>query len=50
MNFDIVTTLKTIPAAIIGLTVHEYSHALMGYKLGDSTPSPISAGPISVCR
>jgi Zn-dependent protease len=37
MNFDIMTTLKTIPAAIIGLTVHEYSHALMGYKLGDST-------------
>lgn len=37
MNFDILTTLKTIPAAIIGLTVHEYSHALMGYRLGDST-------------
>jgi len=37
MNFDIATTLKTIPAAIIGLTVHEYAHALMGYKLGDST-------------
>jgi Zn-dependent protease len=37
MDFNIVTTLKTIPAAIIGLTVHEYSHALMGYRLGDST-------------
>jgi Zn-dependent protease len=37
MNFDILTTLKTIPAAFIGLTVHEYSYALMGYRLGDST-------------
>jgi Zn-dependent protease len=37
MSFDIATTLKIVPAAIIGLTVHEYSHALMGYRLGDST-------------
>jgi Zn-dependent protease len=37
MNFDVVTMLKTIPAALIGLTVHEFSHAYVGYKLGDST-------------
>ena len=37
MGFDIIWILKTIPAAIIGLTVHEYSHALASYKLGDFT-------------
>jgi Zn-dependent protease len=35
MDFEFI--LKTIPAAIIGLTIHEYSHALMSTKLGDST-------------
>ena len=34
---DLNETLKVIPAAIIGLTVHEFSHAFMAYKLGDST-------------
>jgi Zn-dependent protease len=34
---DLTETLKVIPAAIIGLTVHEFSHAFMAYKLGDST-------------
>lgn len=29
--------LLTLPAVIIGLTVHEYSHALAAYWLGDST-------------
>ena len=37
MNFDIVTMLKTVPAALIGLTVHEFSHAYVANKLGDST-------------
>jgi len=34
---DLVESLKIIPAAVIGLTVHEFSHALMAYKLGDNT-------------
>lgn len=29
--------LETVPAAILGLTIHEYSHALAAYKLGDTT-------------
>jgi len=37
MAFDITQTLEIIPAAIIGLTVHEFSHAYMAYKLGDAT-------------
>lgn len=37
MNFDLAWTLKTVPAAVIGLTVHEYCHALAAYRLGDST-------------
>jgi Zn-dependent protease len=37
MNIDFLMILKTIPAAIIGLTIHEYSHAFMSYRLGDST-------------
>lgn len=34
---DVVESLKIIPAAVIGLTVHEFSHAYMAYKLGDNT-------------
>jgi Zn-dependent protease len=30
-------TLKIIPAAIIGLTVHEFAHAYTAYRLGDNT-------------
>ncbi len=37
MGFDIDNMLYSLPAVIIGLTVHEYSHALMASKLGDST-------------
>jgi len=29
--------LKIIPAAVIGLTVHEFSHAYAAYRLGDNT-------------
>jgi len=29
--------MKIIPAAVIGLTVHEFSHAYAAYKLGDNT-------------
>lgn len=29
--------LKILPAVVIGLTVHEFSHALMAFRLGDHT-------------
>ena len=34
---DFIETLKIIPAAIIGLTVHEFAHAYTAYRLGDTT-------------
>ena len=34
---DVIESLKIIPAAVIGLTVHEFSHAFCAYKLGDNT-------------
>jgi len=34
---DLTESLKIIPAAVIGLTVHEFAHAYMAYKLGDNT-------------
>ena len=37
MNIDYLWLLKTIPAVIIGLTIHELSHAYTAYKLGDMT-------------
>jgi Zn-dependent protease len=37
MNFDLFWLLKTIPAVIIGLTIHELAHAYTAYKLGDMT-------------
>lgn len=37
MGLDLTEILKIAPAAVIGLTVHEFSHAYMAYKLGDST-------------
>ena len=36
-RMDVVESLKIIPAAVIGLTVHEFSHAYAAYKLGDNT-------------
>ena len=30
--------LMTLPAIIIGLSFHEYAHAVVSYKLGDPTP------------
>ncbi|MDH4198786.1 MAG: site-2 protease family protein [Spirochaetia bacterium] len=36
-GLDPVLMLKTLPAVIIGLTVHEFSHAWMAFKLGDKT-------------
>ncbi len=34
---DLIQSLKIIPAAVIGLTVHEFSHAYTAYRLGDNT-------------
>lgn len=34
---DISRILYTIPAILIGFTVHEFFHAFVAYKLGDST-------------
>jgi Zn-dependent protease len=34
---NLTETLEIIPAAVIGLTVHEFSHAYAAYLLGDST-------------
>jgi Zn-dependent protease len=36
-NFDIVRALKFLPGIILGLTVHEYCHALVAHMCGDST-------------
>ena len=37
MGLDLDGILKIAPAAVIGLTVHEFSHAYAAYKLGDET-------------
>jgi Zn-dependent protease len=34
---ELVETIRIIPAALIGLTVHEWAHAYTAYRLGDST-------------
>lgn len=34
---DVTEMIKIVPAAIIGLTVHEFSHAYVAYRLGDHT-------------
>ena len=36
-NFDILRTLKFLPGIILGLTIHEFSHAFVAQKCGDST-------------
>jgi Zn-dependent protease len=36
-NFDFARILKFLPGIIIGLTVHEYCHALVAHRCGDST-------------
>jgi Zn-dependent protease len=37
VNFSLIDTLLLLPGIIIGLTVHEFSHAYTAYKLGDNT-------------
>jgi Zn-dependent protease len=36
-SFDIIRTLKWLPGIILGLTVHEFSHAYIANMCGDST-------------
>jgi len=36
-NFDLVRILKFLPGIILGLTVHEFCHALVAHRCGDST-------------
>ena len=36
-SFDLARVLKFLPGIILGLTVHEYSHALVAHMCGDST-------------
>ena len=37
MNLNLQSILYTLPGILIGLTVHEYCHALAASKLGDNT-------------
>jgi Zn-dependent proteases len=36
-NFDFIRILEYLPGIILGLTVHEFSHAFIALKCGDST-------------
>ncbi len=36
-NFDLVRVLKFLPGIILGLTIHEFSHAWVAHRCGDST-------------
>jgi Zn-dependent protease len=36
-TFDILRTLKWLPGIILGLTIHEFSHAYIANQCGDST-------------
>jgi Zn-dependent protease len=36
-NFDLARILKFLPGIVLGLTVHEYCHALVAHMCGDST-------------
>jgi Zn-dependent protease len=38
-SFDLVRTLKFLPGIILGLTIHEFSHAFVAKKCGDLTSS-----------
>lgn len=38
MKFDILRTLLLIPGILVGLTFHEYAHAITADRLGDKTP------------
>ena len=56
MDLDIWEIIKVIPAAVIGLTVHEFAHAYTAYQLGDDTAklegritlNPLKCSPIII--
>lgn len=37
-HFDILSLVAGIPGLLMALVVHEYAHALIADKMGDSTP------------
>lgn len=37
MNFNLLNTVLSIPAILVGFTFHEYAHAWMADRLGDKT-------------
>ena len=37
-NFDLVEILLSIPAVFLAMTIHEFAHAFVAYKMGDPTP------------
>lgn len=37
MSFDLQNVLYSVPAVVVGLTVHEYAHAYTANRLGDPT-------------
>jgi len=46
MSSEILSILCSLPALLIALTVHEFSHGLAAYKLGD--PTPKNAGRLTL--
>lgn len=36
-NFDLIRVLKILPGIVLGLTFHEFSHAWVAHRCGDST-------------
>ncbi|MCK4541298.1 MAG: site-2 protease family protein [Spirochaetales bacterium] len=38
LNLSLSELIKILPAVLIGLTVHEFAHAIVALKLGDNTP------------
>ncbi len=37
MDFDLIRTLQYLPGIVLGLTIHEFSHAFVASKCGDTT-------------
>ena len=38
LNFDLRRILLILPAVLVGFTIHEFSHAIVAVRLGDTTP------------
>jgi len=38
LNFDLVEILLSLPAVFLAMTIHEFAHAFVAYKMGDPTP------------